>query len=91
MCRQRKIDDDKYIEECLSDNMNYDIIRIFDVNLTVKWPPISSNSVVGGYHLMRIPYIPQERMRNFYTDEQMPVTRYSLYDSVNNQRNVIIC
>ena len=68
MCR----DDDKYIEECLSEDMNYNVVRIFNVKPTDEWPPTNTYFGVGGYHLMRIPFITKEKTQDLHTDKQMP-------------------
>ena len=48
---------------------NYDVVRIFNVNPTDEWPPTNIYFEVGGYHLIRIPFIAKEKMRDLHTDK----------------------
>ena len=70
--------------------MECEIVRIFDLNPTIQWPPRQVYLVVGGYPLERMPYVALERTQPFLTDKMMQVTWYVVYGSIHKQKNTII-
>jgi len=81
---------DKYSEANLSKDLEFKIVRIFDSDPTIKWPPRQVNLEVGGYPIERIPYVAAERTRPFFTDKMLQVTWYVVYGSIHDQKNTIV-
>ncbi len=62
---------EKYTEANCSTDIECEIVRIFDLNPTYRWPPRQVYLVVGGYPIERMPYVEQERKRpRFLTMKQ---------------------
>ncbi len=72
----REVYGDKYMEENCSDDLGCSVVRIFDVNPTKKWPLLTNNIILGGYPLMRMPFVADDRNRDYLTDEERPITWY---------------
>jgi len=89
MCRKFLLFD-KYTEANLSKDLECEIVRIFDLDPTIKWPPRQVYLVVGGYPLERMPYLALERTRPFLTDETLQVTWYVVYGSIHEQKTTIV-
>ena len=73
-----------------SKDLECEIVRIFDLDPTVHWPPRQVYLVMGGYPIERMPFVEMERKRDFLTDDVMQVTWYVVYGSVHEQKNVLI-
>ena len=82
---------DKYTDANCSKDIECEIVRIFDLDPTLRWPPRQVYLVVGGYPIERMPYVKMERKRpGFLADGTMQVTWYVVYGSVHEQKNTII-
>jgi len=58
-----------------SKDLECEIVRIFDLDPTIQWPPRQVYLVVGGYPIERMPYVAMERKRpGYFTDETLQIT-----------------
>jgi len=80
---------DRYMKENCSDDLECDVIRIFDVNPTKEWPLKTNNVVLGGYPLMRMPYVVDDMNRPYLKDGESPITWFITYGSVREQKNIL--
>ena len=76
------------MEENCSEDLGCDIVRIFDVNPMKKWP--TNSIVLGGYPLMRMPFVVEDRNRPYLEDGESPITWFITYGSVRQQKNVLV-
>ena len=74
------------MEKNCSDDLGCSVVRIFDVNLTKKWPLPTNNIVLGGYPLMRMPFVADGKTRDYLTGETLPITRYVTDGTVRDQK-----
>jgi len=82
---------EKYTEANCSADFECEIVRIFDLDPTMRWPPKQIYLTVGGYPIERMPYVEEERKRpRFLRDEIMQITWYVVYGSIHEQKNTII-
>ncbi len=79
-----------YIEANRSKDIRCEVVRIFDLDPTVQWPPRQVYLVLGGYPIERMPFVEMERKRDFLTDDVMQVTWYVVYGSIHEQKNICI-
>jgi len=77
------------MEENCSEDIGVDVVRIFDVNPREQWPLPSSNIVLGGIPLNRMPYVEDDRQRPYIKDGQVPITWFIVYGSVRDQKNMV--
>ena len=78
------------MEENCSEDLGVDIIRIYDVNPTEQWPLPSINIVLGGYPMMRMPFVEDNRQRPYLKDGQAPITWFVTVGSIRDQKNVLV-
>jgi len=76
------------MEENCSEDLECDVVRIFDVNPTKEWP--TNNIVLGGYPLMRMPFVVDDMNRPYLKDGESPITWFITYGSVRQQKNVLV-
>jgi len=82
---------EKYTEANCSTDIECEIVRIFNLDRTMRWPPKQIYLTVGGYPIERMPYVEEERKRpRFLRDEIMQITWYVVYGSIHEQKNTII-
>ena len=82
---------EKYTEANCSTDIECEIVRIFDLDPTNRWPPRQIYLTVGGYPIERMPYVEEERKRpRFLRDETMQLTWYVVYGSIHEQKNTIV-
>ena len=91
ICKQnsyagREVNGDKYMEENESADMDCSVVRIFDANSENNWPPTSTNFVLGGYPLMRMPFVADGRTRDYLTGEASLITWYVTDGTVRDQK-----
>ena len=43
---------ERYTEECCAEDIGAQVVRVFDVNPTKKWPLEVNNVVLGGHQLL---------------------------------------
>jgi len=82
---------EKFTEANCSTDIECEVVRIFDMDPTKRWPPRQIYLTVGGYPIDRMPYVEEEKKRpRFLRDEIMQLTWYVVYGSIHEQKNVII-
>ena len=82
---------EKFTEANCSTDIECEVVRIFDLDPTKRWPPRQIYLTVGGYPIDRMPYVEEEKKRpRFLRDEIMQLTWYVVYGSIHEQKNVII-
>jgi len=82
---------EKFTEANCSTDIECEVVRIFDLDPTKRWPPRQIYLTVGGYPIERMPYVEEEKKRpRFLRDEIMQITWYVVYGSIHEQKNVII-
>jgi len=83
--------DDRYMEENRSEDFGCDVIRIFDVDPRKQWPLKTNNIVLGGYPLLRMPFVKDDRSRpQCLEDGESPITWFLTSGSVRQQKNVLV-
>ena len=71
---------DKYMEENRSEDIGCDVVRIFDVDPRKKWPLKINNIVLGGYQLLRMPFVGDDKNRTQYL-----ITNLIIYWSIQGE------
>jgi len=67
--------DDRYMEENRSEDIGCDVVRIFDMDPRKRWPLKVNNIVLGGYPLLRMPFVKDDRSRSqCLEDGESPIT-----------------
>jgi len=78
------------MEENRSDDLGIDIIRIFDVNPRKQWPLPTNNIVLGGYPMIRMPFVEDDIQRTYLKDGESPITWYVTYGNIRDQKNLLV-
>jgi len=79
------------MEENRSADIGCDVVRIFDVDPRKQWPLKVNNIVLGGYQLLRMPFVGDDKNRTQYLkDGDSPITWFLTSSSVRKQRIVLI-
>jgi len=82
---------ERYTEECRSEDIGAEVVRIFDVNPRKKWPLEVSNVMLGGYQLLRMPFVGDDRSRSqCIEDGKSPITWFLSKGTVRDQKNVLV-
>jgi len=82
---------DKYMEENRSADIGCDVVRIFDVDPRKQWPLKVNHIVLGGYQLLRMPFVGDDKNRTqCLKDGDSPITWFLTSSNVRKQRIVLI-
>jgi len=82
---------ERYTEECCSEDIGAQVVRIFDVNPTKHWLLEVSNVVLGGHQLLRMPFVKDDRSRSqCIEDGKSPITWFLSKGTVRDQKNVLV-
>jgi len=77
------------MEENRSEDIGCDVVRIYDTDPRKQWPIPTSSVVLGGYPLMRMPFVGDDRSRpQCLEDGVSPITWYITFGSVRQQKDV---
>jgi len=83
--------DDKYMEENRSKDIGCDVVRIFDVDPRKQWPLKVNNIVLGGYSMLRMPFVKDDRNRpQCLAVGESPITWFLTSGNVRQQKNVLV-
>jgi len=83
--------DDRYMEENRSEDIGCDVVRVFDVDPRIQWPLKKNNIVLGGYPMLRMPFVQDDRSRpQCLEDGESPITWFLTSGSVRMQKNVLV-
>ena len=81
---------ERYMEENRSEDIGCDVVRIFDVDPRKQWPLKTNNIVLGGYLMLRMPFVQDDRSRpQCLEDGESPITWFLTSGSVRQQKNVL--
>jgi len=79
------------MEENRSEDIGCDVVRIYDVDPRKQWPLKTNNIVLGGYPLLRMPFVKDNRSRpQCLEDGESPITWFLSSGSVRQQKHVLI-
>jgi hypothetical protein len=79
------------MEENRSEDIGCDVVRIFDVDPRKQWPLKTNNIMLGGYPMLRMPFVQDDRSRpQSLEDGESPITWFLTSGSVRMQKNVLV-
>jgi len=82
---------ERYTEDNRSEDIGAEVTRIFDVDPRKQWPLEASSVVLGGYQLLRMPFVQDDRSRSqCLEDGQSPITWFLTKGTVRDQKNVLV-
>jgi len=55
---------ERYTEDNRSEDIGAEITRIFDVDPRKQWPLETNSVVLGGYQMLRMPFVQDDRSRS---------------------------
>jgi len=79
------------MEENRSTDIGCDVVRVFDMDPRKQWPQKVNNIVLGGYQMLKMPFVKDDKNRTEYLkDGDSPITWFLTEGSIRQQRFVLI-
>ena len=78
------------MEDNRSEDLGSECVRIFDMNPMKTWPLPTSNIVLGGRPLTRMPFVIDDIQRPYMKDGETPIMWFVTFGSVRDQRDVLV-
>ena len=78
------------MEDNRSEDLGSECVRIFDMNPMKTWPLPTSNIVLRGRPLTRMPFVIDDIQRPYMKDGESPITWFVTFGSIRDQKDVLL-